>query len=223
MQGLIFMNKKHLLFISFAFLVLLFITDYYSFDILISSFFYKDGTWSGNTNFITVFLRKYGTWFANLTAIISLVLLFIHKKKRKLYTYMILVLLVGSGLVVNVLMKGHWGRPRPRIIKEFNGKENYRSFLRPKFQLKKYTGDYASFPSGHAANGFYLFAFFFMFIYLKKKKLSYLSLSFALVYGVLMSYTRISQGAHFFSDVVCSAYIMYTVSYIFYKRLLNDK
>ena len=64
-----------------------------------------------------------------------------------------LLLVIGPGILVNVVVKPCWNRPRPCNVVEFGGP---RPFL-PVWQWGDNKND-ASFPSGHAAMGFYLMA-----------------------------------------------------------------
>jgi lipid A 4'-phosphatase len=61
-----------------------------------------------------------------------------------------------------------------------------------------------SFPCGHC-----LMAFYFMVPYLffrnRKKRVAFCFLLFGLIYGLLVGIARMVAGAHFASDVVCSA------------------
>ena len=67
------------------------------------------------------------------------------------------LIFIGAGLIVNVVLKEHWGHPRPSDLFEFGGDGIY---LPP--WAKGPAGNGESFPSGHAAIGFSFFAFWFM-------------------------------------------------------------
>ena len=71
------------------------------------------------------------------------------QRYRKVVIYLLLVMIIAPGLLVNALMKEGWGRPRPRQVEAFGGEEVYE-------RVWEYDGgSYGkSFPSGHAAMGF---------------------------------------------------------------------
>jgi len=128
------------------------------------------------------------------------------RKYRKVAIYLLLVMVIGPGLIVNALMKEGWGRPRPRQVEEFGGKDRYE-------RLWEYDGaSYGkSFPSGHASMGFYFFCVYFLWRREGRKSVL-LGLSLALGLGALLGFTRVAQGGHFVSDVIWSAGVCYFVA-----------
>ena len=60
--------------------------------------------------------------------------------------FLALLLIIGPGIIINVLMKPFWARPRPNAIVLFGGPSK---FL-PVWQIGQGKDDW-SFPSGHAA------------------------------------------------------------------------
>lgn len=118
--------------------------------------------------------------------------------------FLALLLIIGPGLIVNAIFKGHWGRPRPVEIVDFGGEQTYL----PVWQ-KGMAGQGKSFPSGHASIGYYLMAPFFFLYPMGRKRWGLLFLALGLVYGTTMGIGRIVQGAHFASDVLWSAGFVY--------------
>ena len=114
-----------------------------------------------------------------------------------------LLLAVGPGLLVNVVCKPCWQRPRPHSTILFGGQH---PFVRV---LDRGPGhDDSSFPSGHAAMGFYLMAPAFV-LYRKRRGLAAAFLLLGLAGGGLLGLARIVAGCHFASDVLWSAGIVY--------------
>lgn len=113
---------------------------------------------------------------------------------RRSGAFLVLLLALGPGLLVNAMFKEHWGRPRPREIVQFGGKKE---FLHP-WQIGQ-DGKGRSFPSGHASAAFYMTAPFFIYRR-RQKRLALIWLSGGLIFGVVMSIARITQGGHFLSD-----------------------
>lgn len=137
---------------------------------------------------------------------------------RKISLFLVVFLIVGPGLIVNELLKEHWGRPRPLQVIDFDGKQQ---FLR--VWNKGVAGEGASFPSGHAAIGFYLCAPFFFFWADGKRRWALMVLVLGMSYGLLMGIGRIIQGAHFASDVLWSAGFIYLTGILFYYLFRFDK
>lgn len=108
--------------------------------------------------------------------------------------FLVILLVLGPGLIVNSVFKEYWGRPRPREIVQFGGKKE---FLHPWQKGVAHNG--RSFPSGHSSAAFYLSAPFFL---LRRRKPGTAALWMAggLIFGCLMSVARITQGGHFLSD-----------------------
>ncbi|HTT08428.1 MAG TPA: phosphatase PAP2 family protein [Gammaproteobacteria bacterium] len=114
--------------------------------------------------------------------------------------YLFLVLLLGPGLVVNVLLKEHWGRARPHQIIQFGGTARFTPALEPAQECPKN----CSFASGHAALGFYPLSLGFVFMRWRR-----FWLAAGMGIGGLAGYFRIIQGAHFLSDVVFAFFVVY--------------
>ena len=113
---------------------------------------------------------------------------------RRSGAFLVLLLILGPGLMVNAAFKDHWGRPRPREIVQFGGQKQ---FLQP--WQKGEDGKGRSFPSGHGSAAFYMTAPFF--IYRRgNRRLARFWLAGGLAFGILMSIARITQGGHFLSD-----------------------
>jgi lipid A 4'-phosphatase len=107
--------------------------------------------------------------------------------------YLLMVLLLGPGLLVNVLLKDHWGRARPNQITEFGGTSQFTPALIPSQACSRN----CAFVSGHAALGFYPLSLGFVF---PRWRRFWLTVGLGL--GGTAGYFRILQGAHFLSDVI---------------------
>jgi lipid A 4'-phosphatase len=125
------------------------------------------------------------------------------KSWRDAGLFMTLMLALGPGLMINGILKPYWGRPRPHVTVPFGGTKE---FL-PVGQIGTDTDD-ASFPSGHASTGFYLMAPGFL-LYRRRPGLAAMFFALGLAGGTIMGLTRIVAGAHFASDVLWSAGIVY--------------
>lgn len=128
------------------------------------------------------------------------------RRYRKVAIYLLLVMVIAPGLLVNALMKEGWGRPRPRQIEQFGGAEAYERVL--EYDGRSYG---KSFPSGHAAMGFYFFGMYFLMRREGRRALLFW-LGVALGLGFVLGLTRMAQGGHFPSDVLWSAGVCYFVA-----------
>jgi len=121
------------------------------------------------------------------------------------------ILLIGPGVLVNILVKDLWGRPRPEQTVVFGGDMQYRPLYQPG------TTDLGahSFPCGHASIGFYLMAPAFVF-WRTRPRLSAAFLALGMTMGLFIGYCRMIQGSHFLSDVLWSAGIVYFTGLMFH-------
>jgi lipid A 4'-phosphatase len=178
------------------------------------AFYSPESGFYNNTLFIILF--KYGELFGLATggmACAALVLSFCHrdwKKWRRGAMAMVLTLVIGAGLITNLGLKGYWGRPRPKQIKEFGGHHSYRPFWRPNFHTR--CDPQRSFPSGHVAMGFYFLSLWLVGKRYRIPLLKHMGLFFVAFLGGGLMLTRVAQGGHFFSDVVFSPILMWYVA-----------
>jgi membrane-associated PAP2 superfamily phosphatase len=169
-------------------------------DIAVSTPFCMDGKWSIGYQLPWQVLYRLDRFPAIALALFGLAASaasFYNPKLlqwRRAGVFLVLLLALGPGLVVNVVFKDHWGRPRPREIVQFGGQ---RQFLQP--WQKGEDGKGRSFPSGHSSAAFYMIAPYFIYRR-NNKRLARMWLFGGLAFGLLMSIARITQGGHFLSD-----------------------
>ena len=208
-------------------LTLLFWATRADIDIL-KPFYNKKQEWFLGDGLLWILLHKYGSSPGILLGVASLITLVLGLFVRRFFLYrkaalfLVIALALGPGLITNTLLKDHWGRARPMQVKEFGGSEEYtRVWVRTDFK------DGRSFASGHASIGFFLMTPFFV---LRKKRGKWASafLITGLIYGGLMGLGRMLQGAHWPSDVLWAAGIVYFtglfLAYLFgfYKRDISQ-
>jgi lipid A 4'-phosphatase len=116
--------------------------------------------------------------------------------------FLLLVLGIGPGLIVNTTLKDNFGRARPRDVTEFGGSKAFT----PAFVLSRECNKNCSFSSGDAAGGFFAIA---LALALSRRRTVFVA---ALLFGAAISLSRIASGAHFFSDTVVSFFIMLILS-----------
>lgn len=181
-------------------------------DLAVSRWFYRgeiEPSWWGKGRPILDLLYRHGTLPANLVAGAGLVGWLVSlfrsglRRHRRTFALLFLTLVIGPGLLVNGVGKEHWGRPRPREVVEFGGRE---SFL--PVGAVDWDGKGESFPSGHASTGFYFFALCFIWR-ARRPRAAAAGAAGAIVAGSLLGFQRIAVGAHFLSDVLWSGGIVY--------------
>ena len=127
--------------------------------------------------------------------------------------FLLLALALGPGLIVNTVLKDHWGRARPTQVAEFGGAAQFTPAPLPAQQCARN----CSFPAGHPAIGFYLGAF----AMLARERARRRSLAAtAMVAGAAMGFARMAQGGHFLSDVVFSGLIVTGTNWLLYQAIL---
>ncbi len=188
-----------------------------SMDVWWSSLFYSPETKRFVSNAFTSFVFHYLQLPAFLTFGLAILMLCGSYVIKKLAPYkndllvMILAMILGPGLIINVVLKPGWGRPRPRQVSTFSGGEEYLPFYVPNLGYKS-SDKYKSFPSGHASMGFYFFVVAVIGERRGSKPLAWSGFALAIVLGLVLGLTRIAQGGHFFTDVLCSALITWWVA-----------
>jgi lipid A 4'-phosphatase len=131
--------------------------------------------------------------------------------------YLLLALALGPGLLVNTVLKDHWGRARPSQVTEFGGTEPFTPAPLPAANCRRN----CSFPAGHPAMGFYLVSFAFL---VREQRRRRLAEGAAIAAGAVFGLARLAQGGHFLSDVVFSGLLVYGVSWALYRALIgNDR
>ncbi|MDR3623740.1 MAG: phosphatase PAP2 family protein [Chlamydiales bacterium] len=202
--------KKHLKWIIPCILFILIAPFTPKLDLLISHFFYIDHFSKAP---IWQLFYDYGTWPAWIVAVISLIIIIASffsaywKKFKKDALLFLCSLILGGGIITNLLLKQFWQRPRPVQLDEFGGFIYYHPFWIP---LHEYTIEPGrSFPCGHCTMGFIFLAFCFIGIRRNNRPIFYTGLFITLFLGIGLSLSRIAMGGHFFSDTLASLLIMW--------------
>jgi lipid A 4'-phosphatase len=154
------------------------------------------------TNSTLGHVRDAATWILVLLVAPSVIALLIKLVilRTKLWVsaraaiFLIATLALAPGLLVNVLLKNHWDRPRPVTVMEFGGSERFVSWWDPRGQCRKN----CSFVSGETSSAFWTLAP----AALAPAPWRFLAYASAIAFGMGMGIVRMAMGAHFFSDVV---------------------
>ena len=108
--------------------------------------------------------------------------------------FLIVTIAIGPGLIVNLGLKDHWGRPRPYQTQGFSGQDPFRPWYATDGACKRN----CSFVSGEAATAFWTVAP----ASLLPPPWRAPALVAAFVFGAAASLLRLAFGGHYLSDVL---------------------
>jgi membrane-associated PAP2 superfamily phosphatase len=120
--------------------------------------------------------------------------------------FLIVTVALGPGLVSNIILKDHWGRPRPIDVTQFGGDQHFVPWWDPRGDCP---GN-CSFVSGDVSGAFWTVAP----AALVPPAWRALAYGAALTLGAGMAALRIVMGAHFFSDVAFAGIFTFLIIWI---------
>jgi lipid A 4'-phosphatase len=132
---------------------------------------------------------------------------------RNALIFIVVATALGPGIIVNTVLKDHWGRARPSQIEAFGGAKQFTPAPLPADQCSRN----CAFVSGHAALGFSLVSFAFLLPAGRARRNAAIA---ALGFGGLVGLGRIAAGAHFLSDVIDAGLIVVAVSWLLHYWLV---
>ncbi len=189
-------------------------------DLTVSSFFFSPSLPGFSKAFYHKLIYKYAVMPALFVAISAALLFVASFKVKKLFKwrwpcfFCALSMVIGAGFVTHCLFKEFWFRPRPVQTTFFGGPLAFRPFYLPKFNFPNFC---KSFPSGHATMGFYFLNLILLGIRLKNRFVMHIGIWMTAIMSTLLCFSRIAQGAHFFSDTFMSLIVTW------YAALLAEK
>ncbi len=151
-------------------------------------------------------------------AFVALALKLVLPRRRMLIAaraalFIVATIALAPGLMANVILKDHWGRPRPPEIVAFNGTQQFRAWWDPRGGCARN----CSFVAGEGAGGFWTLAP----AALAPPAWRAIAYGAALLFGSSAGLLRLAGGAHFFTDVVFSGVftflIIWTVHGLIYR------
>src|SRR5436189_292843 len=158
--------------------------------------------------------RDVAVWLVTLVAapaVVALAAKFVWPRRPliipgRAIVLMLVTLALAPGVVANLVLKEHWGRPRPIDVAEFGGDEHFRPWWDPRGDCPKNCSFIAGEPSG---------AFWTMApAALVPPQWRAGAYAAALVFGSAVGLLRMAAGAHFFSDVVFAGVFAFLVIWI---------
>jgi lipid A 4'-phosphatase len=132
---------------------------------------------------------------------------------RNALIFLVAAIAIGPGILVNTIMKDHWGRARPYQVTEFGGTKNFT----PAPLLSDQCERNCSFVSGHAALGFSLVCFAFLLPLGRARRVVF---DAVLGFGALVGLARIASGRHFLSDVVDAGLLVIAITWLLHRWLV---
>jgi lipid A 4'-phosphatase len=108
--------------------------------------------------------------------------------------FLITTLVLGPGLIVNLVFKNHWGRPRPVSVDTFGGDLPFVGV----WQMSDHCTRNCSFVSGEASVAMWLLAIAIVLPLPWRRW----AIRVLLVLVILLSFNRVAFGGHFLSDVL---------------------
>ena len=179
-------------------------------DLWVSGLFYSEshGFWLGKVDVIQN-LRKAIWSLILLTLFFSLAALIFSKVVRtttprldKVWEVIVLTYLLGPALLVNAILKEHWGRARPSTITEFGGPRDFTPALIPTDQC----ATNCSFVSGEGAGATAMLIALLLILrnMVPGRYTRAATLAAFIIAGIGMS-LRVIMGRHFFSDTILAA------------------
>lgn len=174
-------------------------------DLAVSGLFYSPefGFWARWDPFLRE-VRYLGPHIVTIVAIVCLCVLLLKlvvPGRRPLMPlripiFLLTTLILGPGVLVNLVLKNNWGRPRPHTVDVFGGGLPYQ----PVWVPSNYCDTNCSFVSGEASSAIWLLAIVLVAPVAWRFVLS----CFVLPLTLVLSINRIAFGGHFLSDTMIS-------------------
>jgi len=190
-------------------------------DLSISRHFWRENEgFPWRLNPVTYGLHVAIQWSARVMAVLFLIGLVLSTLRRGAFllrsrgwAFLLAALLIGPGLVVNLVLKDNWDRARPHQIEQFGGQAKFSPPLLVSDQCERN----CSFVSGDAALGFFVHSF----AYVVPRRRGRAVLIAGLGTGAAAGLLRIGMGAHFFSDVLFAGLVVLAISAMLHALLFG--
>src|SRR3954447_11413467 len=122
--------------------------------------------------------------------------------------FLLVTLTLSAGVLTNLTFKSYWARPRPVVVTQFNGPDQFVPWWDPRGSC----GRNCSFFSGEGATAFWTYAP----AALAPPAWRPLAYAAATLFGVTTSVLRMAFGGHFFTDVAAAGLVTFIVVWLAY-------
>src|SRR5256884_5025995 len=122
--------------------------------------------------------------------------------------FLLVTLVLSAGVLTNLTFKSYWGRPRPVVVAQFNGPDQFVPWWDPRGSC----GRNCSFFSGEGATAFWTYAP----AALTPPAWRPLAFVAATLFGVVTSVLRMAFGGHFFTDLAAAGLVSFFVIWLAY-------
>ncbi len=190
-------------------------------DLKVAAFFYDTATKTFPLKSVTwaMIARDGAMWVAwalVAPAIIAFVVKLIRPVKPLMMSgramvFLMVTMLLSAIIISNVIFKGHWGRPRPVVVTEFNGPLEFKAWWDPRGACPKN----CSFFSGEGATAFWTYAPAAL-TPPQWRPIAYVA---ATAFGLATGGLRMAFGGHFFTDVLFSGIASFLVIWLAYALI----
>lgn len=192
------------------------------FDLVASQAFYPPGRgfFLGGDRALIAF-RYSADWLVALAVVLLLASVAVKLARPdraspiapNLVLFLLSSLILGPGLLVNVILKDHWGRPRPSMIAAFGGSSPYV----PVWEITSFCSRNCSFVAGEPSAAVWLIGA--ALVLPRRWRLP--GAIVAGVYAVLIGVNRIAFGGHFLSDVLLSFSLTFLVMALLHRLFVE--
>lgn len=166
-----------------------------------------------------MFVRDTALWVGTviIAPVIGALVLKLVLPKRKMLVpgravlFLIATMALGPGLLVNVVLKEHWGRPRPIDVTQFGGEHQYVRWWDPRGDCPSN----CSFVSGDVSGAYWTLAP----AALTPPQWRVVAYGAALALGSGMGALRVMAGGHFVSDVIFSGVFTFLIIWLMYALI----
>jgi lipid A 4'-phosphatase len=136
------------------------------------------------------------------------------------WAYVLALFLLGPGLVVNVILKAHWGRARPSQIVDFGGTAQFT----PAWQITDQCATNCSFVSGEGSGATAMTIMALLILFILRQNLPNAAYRGGQIAAFAMlgfvGWQRVAAGGHFLSDVLLSMLLTTLIAAVLARAIL---
>lgn len=187
-------------------------------DLKLAALFYDGATKSFplKQDWLAAFARDAAMWVAwalALPALGAIIMKLVLPARPMLIpgraaVFLVVTITLSAGVLTNLTFKSYWGRPRPVVVTQFNGDQEFVPYWDPRGTC----GRNCSFFSGEGATAFWTYAPAAL-TPPAWRPLAYVA---ATLFGVTTSVLRMAFGGHFFTDVAAAGLVSFLVIWLAY-------